>query len=234
MIQIAVCDDDLAMCDLLEQKLTALLKRLDEPAHITCYTNALQLAASSLRYDLIFLDIKMPDIDGLALAKTLRESDNPCALIFVTALRDYMPEAFELEAAGYLCKPIDDSRLESALKRAVKRLNADREECLLIQTMNWCKSVKIRDILCCEVINRKIYLHTRNEVIEYYGRIKDLEKRLNGRFIKCHRSYLVNPAWVREYSDGQILLENGSRIPAARARRREFMDAMLQFMKKEE
>ena len=144
-----------------------------------------------------------------------------------------MLDAFEVEAAGYLCKPVEDARLESALRRVLRQMDDRREKCLFIHTMNWSRSVKIRDICYCEVINRKIYLHTKNEVITYYGKIKDLEKQLCGQLIQCHRSYLVNPSCLREYTDGQVLLEDGSRIPVARSRREAFMNGVLEYMKTE-
>lgn len=231
MIRIAVCDDEAAICQQLEEKISQQLARLGESARIVRYTSALQLLSSSLDYDLIFLDVRMPDLDGLALARAIREKNCPCQLIFVTVLRECMPEAFEVEAAGYLCKPIEDARLESALKRVLRQLEDRRGNCLFIRTMNWSRSVKLSDILYCEVINRKIYLHTKTEVITYYGKINELEKQLHGRLIRCHRSYLVNPACLREYTGGELILEDGSRIPAARSRRQPFLDAMLRYMK---
>lgn len=234
MIRIAVCDDDAVMCGLLEEKISVRLKEMGERFHITCCTSAIQLLSSAMNYDLIFLDIQMPGLDGVALAKALREKACPCALIFATVLQDRMLDAFEVEASGYLCKPVDDTRLESALKRALRQLDRERADCILVHAMNWCRAVKIRDIRYCEVIDRKIYLHTENEVIIYYGKIKELEKQLNGRLIRCHRSYLVNPDFLREFTDGQIYLEGGGCIPVSRSRRQAFMEAMLQYLKRGE
>ena len=233
MIRIAVCDDEETMCAQLEEKISHQLERLGESCRITRYTSALQLLSAALDYDLIFLDIQMPHLDGLALANALREQNCPCALIFVTVLHDCMLDAFEVEAAGYLCKPVDDTRLESALKRVLRQQKDRQENCILIRSMNQCRSVRIRDIYYCEVINRKIYLHTKNEVIVCYGKIHELETQLRGRLVRCHRSYLVNPAYLREYTGGEIRLEDGSRIPAARKRRQAVMDAMLDHMKRE-
>lgn len=233
VIRIAICDDEAVMCTQLEEKISLQLNRMGEAFQISTFTSAIQLLSGALDYDLLFLDIQMPDLDGLRLAKALREQNCPCSLIFVTVLRDCMLDAFEVEAAGYLCKPVEDARLESALRRVLRQLDGRRENCLFIHTMNWSRSVKIRDIFYCEVINRKIYIHTKNEVIVYYGKIKELEKQLCGRLIQCHRSYLVNPGYLRECTEGQIFLEDGSRIPISRSRRQAFMDAVLEYLKAE-
>ena len=172
--------------------------------------------ASPLNYDLVFLDIRMPGPNGITLAQTLRSRKFQGALIFVTAFMEHMPDAFEVEATDYLVKPIQPKRLEGALMRAIKRLKEQSGKSLFIQTMNWCKTVKFGQIYYAEVINRKIYLHTRDGVIEYYGKMKELEPQLSPHFIQCHRSYLINPDYLTEYADGMITLENHAQIPVSR------------------
>ena len=197
MIKIAICDDESVMCATLEHLISQKLKLLKIPFIAACFSRAQTLLSSPLDFDLIFLDIRMPDMDGISAARMLRERGFSGSLIFVTIIPEYMPEAFEVEAVDYLCKPIDEARLENALKRALKHIEKRGKASLFIQTMNWCRYISPDDIYYCEVINRKIYLHTRDEVIEYYGRLKDLEKKLNEDFIKCHRSYLINLAFNR-------------------------------------
>lgn len=103
---------------------------------------------TSCAYDIFFLDIQMSEQDGLKLAKQLRKTGGRGVIIFITALAEYVYDSFEVEA--------------------FKKFDENENGSLLIQTMNWCKSVKLDDIYYCEVINRKTYLHTKNGVIEYY------------------------------------------------------------------
>ncbi|MEY8336589.1 LytTR family DNA-binding domain-containing protein [Lachnospiraceae bacterium 62-35] len=231
MIKIAVCDDEAMMCDLLKDMISEKLTLWKENFCISCYLDSSHLLDSSLDFDLIFLDIRMPGLDGIALAKKLRQLSPACALIFVTILKEYMPEVFELEAVDYICKPVDEGRLERALKRTLKRLKEEKDKCLFIHTPNWCRTIKLKDISYCEVINRKIYLHTKTGVIEYYGKMKELEQQISPHFIKCHRSYLINPDYLQEYAGGEIILETGERIPVSRLQRQSFMETMLQYMK---
>lgn len=230
MIQIAVCDDEPVMCGFLEAKLISLLESRRVIYSITCYTSSSELLNAPVAYDLIFLDIQMPGFDGMETARKLRERIADCILIFVTVLKECMPEAFEVEAFDYLIKPVKDVQLALTLDRALKKLSRRKEPHLLVRTLNQCRSIAFNSIFYCEVINRKLYLHTQDGIIDYYGKMDALEMQLDNRFFRCHRSYLVNLEYLKTYSEGQLLLQDGSRIPVSRLRHGEFMEAMLQYM----
>lgn len=234
MIKIAICDDEIFICKKLNQKIIEQSETFQETFQIVFFTSAVELLKSSSDYDILLLDIQMPEVNGIDLAKNLRKSGNQCAIIFITILKENVFDAFEVEAIDYICKPIDDLRLKNALSRAIKHIKRKRKACLFIQTMNWCKSVPFHTIYYCEIINRKIYLHTQNGIVEYYGKLKEVEKQLDYRFIKCHRSYLINLDFLSEYTNGQIILENGEQIPVSRSHQQTFIKLLLQYMKKRE
>lgn len=234
MIKIAICDDETIICKHSKDAVSLCMSEKNLPYEIICYCDGAELLNEFDSYDLILLDIHMPGINGIELAGKLRENNFEGALIFITALKEYVFDAFEYEAIDYICKPIDPKRLNHALDRAFKRIRNQNHRCLVIQTMNWCKSIKLDCIYYCEIINRKIYLHTQTETVDFYGKIEELEKQLDPRFFKCHRSYLVNLDYVNEYCSGQIVLENNEHIPVSRLRHQELMAAMMQYMKKKE
>lgn len=232
MIKITICDDDKEMCRLLSDTISQKLDSFHESYRITCHTHAAGLLAAPPDSDLLFLDIRMPGTGGISLAKQLRKQNFSGAIIFVTVLKDHMLDAFEVEAFDYLCKPIDEIRLENALKRFLKRRDSQKEANLLIRTANRCRTIRLCDIYYCEVINRKIYLHTADGTVDYYGKLKEVERQLDDRFIKCHRSYIINLAFLQEYAGGQILLKNGNQIPVSRSHHQTLLNAMLQYMER--
>lgn len=234
MVEIAICDDERVFCEMLAQKTSAYMERSGEPFNISSFSCAEELLSCSCRLDILLLDIQMPGTDGMRLARKLREMGSHSAIIFVTAIKEQVWDAFELEAVDYICKPIDENRLHDALKRALKRTDSKTEKQLFIKRMNWCQSVKISDIYYCEVINRKVYLHTSRGVIDYYSKIENVEEQLDYRFVRCHRSYLVNLDHFAKYANGFVTLADGAQIPVSRLRHQAFMDAMMQYMKRKE
>lgn len=229
MIRIAICDDEPEMGRQLKDAITRQTSSWKEPTEIVCFTEAAELLNFFDSYDILFLDIRMPGLDGVSLARQLRKQGFDGALVFETALNEHMGEAFEVEAADYLCKPLNEERLAQTLQRVRKRLSR-MEKRLLVRTASWCRVVRFGDIYYCEIINRKLYLHTKSGVIEYYGRIREAELELVPPFIKCHRSYLVNPEYLTGFAGGQLTLENGERLPVSRGRQQELLDAMLYYM----
>lgn len=230
MIRIAVCDDEEEMARQLKSRIARQTGSWEEPVVIDCLTRAQELLDGFHRYDVLFLDIRMPGLDGVTLARRLRESRFDGVLVFVTALSEYMREAFEVEALDYLCKPMEEKRLAQTLSRVHRRLKTRMDKRLFIRTAGWCRSVRFGDIYYCEIINRKLYLHTKSGVIEYYGRIREAQEQLSPPFVKCHRSYLVNPEYLTGCAGGRLTLENGEQLPVSRRQQQELLEAMLCYM----
>lgn len=96
------------------------------------------------------------------------------------------------------------------------------------------QNINISQIYYIEVINRKIYVHTQYDTIEYYDKLEQVQKQLDKRFIKCHRSYIINMDYFYQYQNNIITLQNGQTVPVSRLRQKELLDAILQYMKGEQ
>ena len=118
------------------------------------------------------------------------------------------------------------------MERLLSVMQNSSETNLFIQRGNEWSIIPFDDIMYCEIINRKIYLHLeRQEVIDFYEKIENMEKKLDNRFFKCHRSYIINLKYVRNYKKDTASLCNGEEIPVSRLRNEEFTNAILQYMK---
>lgn len=231
MIKIAVCDDEAYMMNDISDKIGLYLTSRNIHAQISRYCGGTELLKSHEEFDILLLDIQMEEIDGMETARLLRQGDFKGILIFITVLSEYVFDSFELQAFDYLLKPLDQQRLIRTLDRAFAYLNRQDSRSLFVHKGDGSLIIPFDDILYCEVINRKIYIHTLQNVIDYYDKLENIEKKLDRRFFKCHRSYLVNLKYVRSFKEGLIHLSNQEHIPVSRLRGQELAGAMLQYMK---
>lgn len=232
MINIAICDDEIFMLDELSEMVSNFFKSENMEVTIIKFSNGSSLLQYNKHLDIIFLDIQMNELNGMETAKKLRNQNYKGFLIFVTVMEELVFHSFEVRAFDYLIKPIDTNRFTQTIKRLLSDMQNCSDTSLLVRKGNECNIIPFDDIIYCEIINRKIFLHlSQQEVIDYYDRIENLEKKLDGRFFKCHRSYLVNLKYLKSYKKGTAYLNNGETIPVSRLRGENFSNVILQYMK---
>lgn len=232
MLEIAIVDDESGMIDELSQKVTQYLGSRSVPYRVSPFENGRDFMAHRQAFDLIFLDIQMEGLSGMDVARALRQGGAKSVIIFVTALQEYVYDAFEVEASDYLLKPIDDARFSRTMERACCRLQPASQKGLLITSRgNTCKLLPYREICYCEAKNHKIEIHTEGAVHVCGLKMGELGKQLDSRFFLCHRSYYVNLDFVVGYADGQAVLANGEEVPVSRLRGQAFARAVLRHMK---
>ena len=194
--------------------------------------------------DLVFLDVQMPELDGLELAQALMPGGP--AIVFVTAFSEHAIRAFELNAVDYLLKPFDRERLRTALARArarhaslgqtelsdrltavLEELRRDRGyvERLLVKSDGRIRFVPVADLEWIEAADNYVRLHARGERHLLRETIRSLEGRLDPvHFARIHRSAIVNLARIRELQptfNGEyaVLLDTGARLTLSRSYR---------------
>lgn len=233
MINFAICDDE----PLMTQEISSNISQYMSENHITSYqinsfSSGHLLLESDCDFDVIFLDIQMEQPDGMETAKILRQRKKHSLLIFATVLKEYVFDAFEVEAYDYLIKPLDKNRFKRVMDRIIKALEERKAKSIVVQRGNSYEVILLAQIVYCEVQGRKIYIHQNNgKIIDYYDRLEDLEQRMDRQFFRCHRSYLVNLEYVRGCNAGQVLLSQGDKIPVSRLREHDLTQALLRYMK---
>ncbi len=232
-IKFAICDDEPFMVKEISERLSGYMKEKNIDAYcIDSFCDGKSLLESRKNFDLIFLDIQMAPPDGMDTARILRRQENCSLLVFITVLKECVFDAFEVEAYDYLLKPLDSNHFRRTMDRVIKYWEQRTKKNLIIQRGNSCEIVLLSDIVYCEVQGRKIYIHQKDEtVIDYYDKLENFERRVDERFFKCHRSYLVNLDYVRGCNAGQVMLPRGNRIPVSRLRERDLRQVLLHHMK---
>ena len=234
MIHIAICDDEPCMSDALRQMVSAFFCGKNIDTMITQYTSGEQLLRSQKKIDILFLDIQMGGLSGMETAKKLRRRKFKGFLIFITVLREMVFDAFEVQAFDYLVKPIDETRFEHMMGRLLSSLRDAGSAGLLIQKGYESSIIPFEDIVFCEIIDRKVYVHlVSSEIIDFYDRIDHLETKLDDSFFRCHRSFLIHLKYLKSYKNGTAYMENGKEIPVSRLRSKEFSSVILRYMKRQ-
>ena len=216
-MRIAICDDEKIIRELIGKKVTTLYPDADI---IFCQSGE-ELLLSDKHIDILFLDIQMAGKNGMETARELRKRGNHVVLIFVTAVDEYVFQAFDVGAFHYIVKPIDDAKFADVLQKAVDEVNSrsikeqvPEERYLMINNSGVHTKVILDEIVYAEVFNRKIVIHKMNETIEYYGKMSDLEELAGDNFFRPHRAYLINFKYVEKYDATTVYLEKGNALMA--------------------
>ena len=216
-MRIAICDDEKNIRELIGDKVA---KQYPE-AEIVFFSSGEELLLSDMQMELLFLDIQMSGRNGMEIARELRKKDKNVLLIFVTAVEEYVFQAFDVGAFHYIVKPINEAKFIDVLRKAVDELDSKRkdvneteERYLMINSGGVHTKVIFDDIVYAEIFNRKIVIHKLNDTIEYYGKMSDLESLAGDSFFRPHRAYLVNFKYVEKYDASTVYLENGSVLMA--------------------
>ena len=227
--KIVICDDDRAMQDILRQKIESMLNDAKKACSIVCCDSGEEVLREELMPDILFLDIQMPEKSGMEIAEELRRRRCKTILIFVTALSEYVYDAFDVGAFHYLVKPFSDEKLRDVLGKALRQYE---EQCgsdgaaagqseeqaeessgvILVKRGGVSTKVRLDDIVYAEVFNRKVMLHTTQGDIEYYGKLTELSEQAGADFYRTHRAYLVNLKYVEKYTATTIWLERGTAL----------------------
>lgn len=232
MIHIAICDDETYMSDSIKAMVSSFFRKKNSEISLRTFSSGEELLNYSGQIDILFLDIQMKDIDGMETARKLRADKFQGFLIFITVLKEMVFQSFEVQAYDYLVKPVEEKQFEKTMERCFASMRSAAEDSLLVQKGHESRIIRKDEIVFCEIIDRKIYLNlVSGEVIDYYERIENLERKLEHHFFRCHRSYLINLKHLKGYKNGIAYMDNHREVPVSRLRSREFSNVVLQYMK---
>lgn len=233
-MRIAICDDEKKICVSLAEK----VGKIFPGAEILTYASGEELLGADILPDILLLDIKMPGMSGMDVARTLRDKDWRKILIFITGEEDQVFNSFDLQAFHFLVKPVADEKLKEVLENAVKGLerfgaeSGKHDKYIEIQSGTSHIKVNLSLLLYAEVYDRKTIIHLKNESIEYYGQLSALESLVGKDFYRIHRSYLVNMKYVERYDRTSVTLTGGDNIPISRREYDGFLKAYLEYSRR--
>lgn len=226
-MDIAVVDDEKA----IREHICGLVEEQQPESRIEAYATGEELLASGKRFDIVFLDIQMEGMNGIEAARNLREKNanlgvEDTVLVFITGIKDYVFDAFDLYAFQYLLKPIDERKFAEVLEKAAREAAKKKERrVLFIKSRNL--TLDQSEILYIESRAKKVEIHTVRQTIEIYAAMDELEGQLGDEFYRCHRAYIVNMDCITEYDSESITLTNGDRVYLTKKKYGEFVKAYM-------
>lgn len=213
--KIAICDDSQADTEYL----TTLVKEWakDRTAIIKTFPSAEAFMFNYTEekdFDILLLDIEMGRMDGVTMAKAIRQDNESVQIVFITGYSEYIADGYDVAALHYLIKPVKKEQLWSVLDRASERLKKNEKE-LLLKTADETVVMPVREIRYLDVQQNYVTVHGKTDVT-VKRTLGEFEKELDERFFRLGRSYIVNLTRVRRISKTEVILTDGSAIPLPR------------------
>lgn len=231
-MNIAVCDDE----EVISGHIRDMIKKINPDLWIETYVSGEELLSSGKQFDIVFLDIMMDGINGIDAAKSLRAENEDTVLIFITGAKEYVFDAFDVSAFHYLLKPIKEDKFKEVFERARKEVYRRRkltQRTLFVKTKRKGITLRVNDILYIESRAKKVEIHTTAKSIELYSTMSELEGQLGDGFYRCHRGYIVNMAYIAEYSNDSITLSSGETVYMAKEKYNEFVKTYMRYLRNE-
>ncbi|NMS89073.1 response regulator transcription factor [Clostridioides difficile] len=232
MINIAVCEDEKETQLLIVDYLANILKNISIEYEIQKYLSGEELLESNLKdIDILFLDIKMEKLNGMDTARKIREVGNEMEIIFITSLIDSIQEGYEVRAYRYLLKPIEFEELKKHVLTCIKDIEINKDSYIAIKNKSNTYKIYLNQIKYIEVQKKDMIIHTINKNFDIKYSLSKIEKELNlSRFVRCHKSFIVNLNYVENIKYNIAILESGEEVPISRYRYKEVKEKFLKFL----
>lgn len=236
-IKIAVCDDKRIAVDTAAAAAESILREAGLRVEIARFTKPPELLRHCERemVELVLLDIEMPGLDGIELGRVLKAQEPAPEIIYISNREDKVFAALHIHPFGFVRKGQFMKDMEDVLSSyAAQRKKRSREKKLVVVTPGGQTGVAVSSILYFEGSGtyQQMFLTGREEPLRISSRMKLLEEELAPEgFLRIHKGYLVNHAYIASIRTGEVILENGTSLPIRRGGTQEVRSAYLSFQR---
>lgn len=231
MFKLAIVEDNKASAEKLRGFLERYAQENELSFDIAVFSDAVMFLDSYKRvYDMVFMDIEMPFMNGMEAAKRLRMVDQQVILIFVTNMAQYAVKGYEVDALDYLVKPVHYGDFELKLRRAVAR-REEGQEAIVVARQSGFLRLRLQEIRYIEVQGHTLFFHTETGSVNGSGTLLETEEKLKGKgFLRCNKCYLVNQKHIVGVQGYTLLMTGGEELQISRPRKKAFMNELAETM----
>lgn len=231
-LKIAICDDDAQQRAYLQDMVTEWSKRNRHLTEIKQYADAKSFLfdyEEEKDFDVLLLDIEMPQINGIQLAKEIRKENTTVQIVFITGYYEYFSDGFDVSALHYLMKPATAEKVCPVLDKAVNNLSY-RQRAILLATADGSIKVSLADILYLEAENVYVIVHTTQGNYRTRAALAKMAQELDDTFFKVHRSFIVGLKYIKKITRTDITMINGETVPISRGLYDQVHAALIQHL----
>ena len=218
--QVAICDDVREDASYIESLVNAWASEKGYVINVDSFPSAeafwFQYEEKS-HYDILLLDIEMGTMNGMELARKIRQKDEDVQILFITGFPDYMAEGYEVSALHYLMKPVRVEKLYEVLDRAIQNRSKIGRNLMVIVDGAMVR-IPVTEICSVEAFAHTTKIITKERAYDLTKSITEMEDLLEGEVVRCHRSYLAGLSHIRKITKTAVFLDNGQELPLARSK----------------
>lgn len=239
MIRVAVCDDEPEVAEKINNSIKSFLTDNKCSFTVEKYYSGESLVESEKKYDLIFLDIEMKELNGIETAQVIRSEDVDVKIVYITSYTDYWQRAYNVHAFDFISKPFSDEDIHNVLKDFLRIYDVENEKTVQLRTADGAAVLKIKDILYFYIKDkekRKVIVNTSHGEYVSTENLKEIYEKLDSEeFYKAHKSCIVNLRYVQSMTKnngGSIIMTDGTNIPLAIKKQNEFLYLLSKQLRK--
>ena len=230
MINVAIIEDENAAATELSKLIEQFGKERGNAFAVTRFTAAEQYDAKVGKFDILFIDIELPGMDGMSAARRIREKDEAVIIIFVTNMSRLAIEGYSVNALDYIVKPVTKASLFAAMTGALKALSKRRDVKIAVSTPTGDVCLSASEITYVEVFGHSLVYHTGTGEVTEWAALSKPEKILSPfGFVRAGKSYLVNLRYVTAINGDEITVA-GHALRVGRAKSKSLLDALNRYM----